>query len=75
MRIANSILPAPLTRGSFVAACSQGVRRFVAEMWYTGNENWKEDLSLLPPTFIARIDRRLRVTAFALVLGFATDGT
>lgn len=39
-------------------AWSLGVRRYVTEFWYTGNENWKEDLSFAINMMSKILDRQ-----------------
>lgn len=43
--------------GALSQLVPQGVRRFVAEMWYTGNENWKEDLVFASTYVRSKIDK------------------
>lgn len=40
------------------AAWSYGVRKYVAEFWYTGNPNWKEDLISAHKRLSAILDRQ-----------------
>lgn len=40
------------------AAWSLGVRRFVTEMWYLGNENWKNDIITANRSMRAILDRQ-----------------
>ena len=39
-------------------AWQMGVRRYVTEMWYTGNENWKEDIAFANRMMSAILERQ-----------------